>query len=320
MSLLRHITALLLTMLPLLTSAATRVTVEPLEKFLIYPEQSAPAQVMSLNDTDLSAQISAQISAIDVRAGDRVKKGETLVRLDCRDARLAHESALARLSLAEKNARRARALKQSSSIAEQSYNAALTEEIQARVNEKQTALQVRRCQVRAPFDGIIVERLAAVGELASPGTPLLRLLDSSEVEVSARVPADALATLQRLDGLTFRFDGHDYPVERHAVLPRIDPTSGNRELRLRFTADAALPGSNGRLRWRLETPHISPALLSQRNGQTGIFVARDGRAAFVPLPQAIIGRPVPTTLPPETPVIVDGRFGLHDGDAIEVAN
>lgn len=311
---------LLLTALPLLGAAAPRVTVEPLARFLIHPQQSAPAQVVSLNDAEIGALISARIEAVEVRSGDRVTRGDTLVRLDCRDFRLAHETAVARLSLAEKNARRARSLKQSSSIAEQNYNNALTEETQARIEEKRTALQVRRCRVRAPFDGVVVERLAAVGELARPGVPLIRLLDTEAVEASARVPADALATIERLDDLLFHFDGRDYPVTLRAALPRIDPASGNREIRLRFSDARPLPGSQGRLRWRLATPHVAPALLSQRDGRTGLFIVRDGRAVFLPLEGAVIGHPAATTLPPQTPVIVDGRFGLRDGDTIEVAD
>ena len=299
-------------------SAATRVTVEPLGHFLVYPEDSAPARVVSLNDARVGALISAQIRSIPVRVGDRVEKGDTLVQLDCRDARLAHESAVAQLALAEKNARRARSLKQSSSIAEQNYNQALTSEVEARVREKQTALQVQRCRVTAPFSGIVTARLAAEGELAAPGTPLLSLIDTEAVEASASVPEKKLAAVTTLQQLTFRFDGRDYPVKLRAIVPRIDPASASREVRLNFTATRPLPGSSGRLRWRTETPHLAPSLLSQRDGKTGIFIARDGRAVFHPLPRAVIGHPAPIDLPADTPVIVDGRFGLRDGDAIEV--
>ncbi len=299
-------------------SAATRVSVEALEHFLVYPEDSAPARVVSLNDAKISAQLSAQIRSIPPRVGDRVAKGDMLVQLDCRDALLAHESAVAQQSLAEKNARRARSLKKSSSIAEQNYNQALTDEEQARIRERQTALQVRRCRVTAPFSGIVTARLAAEGELAAPGTPLLTLLDSGAVEASASVPERKLTAVSTSQRLFFRFDGRDYPVQLRAILPRIDPASASRELRLAFSGARPLPGSSGRLRWRAQTPHLAPSLLSQRDGRIGIFIARDGKAVFHPLPRAVIGHPAPIDLPADTPVIIDGRFGLRDGDAIEV--
>ena len=49
---------------------------------------------------------------------------------------------------------------------------------QAQVAWKQANLQVRRCTVLAPFTGVITKRLASEGELATPGTPLLQLLDT----------------------------------------------------------------------------------------------------------------------------------------------
>ena len=318
MTALPRITALAIAFCATAASAATRVTVEPLGHFLVFPEDSAPARAVSLNDAKIGAQISAQIRSIPVRVGDRVEKGDTLVQLDCRDARLAHESAVAQLALAEKNARRARSLKKSSSIAEQNYNQALTNEAQARVREKQTALQVQRCQVTAPFSGIVTARLAAEGELAAPGAPLLSVIDTEAVEASASVPEKKLTAVSTLQHLTFRFDGRDYPVELRAIAPRIDPASASREVRLNFTETRPLPGSSGRLRWRTETPHLTPSLLSQRDGGIGIFIARDGKAVFHPLPRAVIGHPAPIDLPADTPVIVDGRFGLRDGDAIEV--
>ncbi len=311
--------ALLLACLSSTASAATRVTVAPLKDFLVFPEQSAPARVISLNDARISALISAQIEEITVKAGDAVAKGDTLARLDCRDARLALQAATARLSLAKKNAKRARALQQSSSIAEQTYNQTITEEIQARVNEKQTALQVQRCRITAPFNGVIVRRLAAVGELAAPGTPLLNMLDTDAVEVSAQIPNQDIATVSAAKNLLFRFDDKHFPVTMREALPQLNPGSQNREIRLIFNNDKALPGSSGRLQWRLTTPHIPPDLLSQRDGQTGIFIARDHKAVFHPLQNALIGHPAATTLPADTMIIVNGRFGLKHGDPIEIS-
>lgn len=299
-------------------SAATRVTVAPLKDFLIFPEQSAAARVISLNEAKISALISGQIQTISVRAGESVTKGETLIQLDCRDARLAHQAATARLSLAQKDAKRARALKKSNNIAEQIFNQALTEEIQADINEKQTALQVQRCEVTAPFNGVVLRRLSAVGERAAPGTPLLDLLDTDAVELSASVPQPLLTSVTRARTLQFRVNGNDYPTTLRKVLPQLEPTSQDQEIRLTFTGAKALPGSSGRLHWTLATPHIVPKLLSQRDDKTGIFLARDGKAVFQPLKNALIGHPAATTLPPDTRVIVDGRFSLKPGDAIEI--
>ena len=50
-------------------------------------------------------------------------------------------------------------------------------------------LAVARTVIRAPYAGVVRERLAAVGDVAAPGTPLLSLAASADAEVHARVPA-----------------------------------------------------------------------------------------------------------------------------------
>ena len=78
--------------------AAMPITTRPLAEVLIYPERSAPATVESLNDADLSAEITARIERILVRVGDEVAAGDALVELDCRDyrSRLAAQQAALR--------------------------------------------------------------------------------------------------------------------------------------------------------------------------------------------------------------------------------
>jgi hypothetical protein len=50
------------------------------------------------------------------------------------------------------------------------------------------------------------------------------------------------------------------------------------------------------------------------------MVSNDSHARFLPVPGALEGRPVPVDLPSSTMIIVDGRFGVQDGDALVVTN
>ena len=63
------------------------ITVKPLNSLLLATEHSAPAHIISLNQSQLSAQLSAEVKKIKVDIGDNVKKGSVLVELDCRDYR-----------------------------------------------------------------------------------------------------------------------------------------------------------------------------------------------------------------------------------------
>ena len=68
---------------------------------------------------------------------------------------------------------------------------------EAHVEVDATKLQLQYCQLIAPFDGVVVELLARVGMKADVGTPVARIIDTSEVLVQARVPGNRLGELAK---------------------------------------------------------------------------------------------------------------------------
>lgn len=69
---------LLLLVLPAVQALAQEpipVSLRPLSEVIVYPEQSAPATVRSLNESRLSAEINARIEAIEVKVGEAVRRG-----------------------------------------------------------------------------------------------------------------------------------------------------------------------------------------------------------------------------------------------------
>lgn len=294
------------------------VTIEPLSTLTVYPEQSAPAMVISLNHSQISAQLAARIERVYVRVGDQVKKGARLIRLDCRDQKLALESANTRRQLAKKELDRAVILRKTSNIAEQNYNQAETEMNQARIARQQQQVFVGRCNLTSPFQGVVTARMASLGALAAPGTPLIELLDTEHLEVSAQVARDDLVTLRAARQLQLRIGDTLYPLSLRAITPVINAQAQNQEVRLEFKQKNSLPGASGRLVWTSRHPHIAASLLSQREQQIGIFIAEGDQAKFLPLPNAKIGHPAVVDFPGKTMVILEGRFTLNDGDTIRI--
>lgn len=311
--------------------APVPVTTRPAAELLFHPEHSAPAEVVPLNDARLSAEINARIVEIPVRVGDRVAAGELLVRLDCRDyvsrveAQQATLRALeSRLRLARTQLKRGRDLKKRSNISTEEVDARETEvqaleaELAAREEaEEQARLKIERCGIEAPFTAVVSERLASVGALAVPGTPLVHLVQLDDVEVSARVrPLEADAGA-RAQSVHFSYLGRRYPLQLLRVLPVVDPRTRTVEVRLGFTGAAAPPGASGRIRWRSASAHLPADLLVRRGDRLGVFLVNDDRAHFHPLPEALAGRPARSNLPEGARIIVQGRHGLQDGMAVQ---
>ena len=310
----------------------TRVKAGQLADLAIYPRQSAPATVISLNSARLSAQIKARIDEIAVRTGDVAEAGQVLARLDCADYRLAARQAearvaslKARLELAERRLARARKLVERQTVSEELVDereadlAVLRGDRGGALAQLEKAkLDVSRCAIRSPYRAVVIARVGAVGEFADVGANLLEVLDLERLEVSAQVPARDIEQVKTLPDLRFEDSTGQRAVKLRVVLPTVNTQTRNREARLLFVAAPALPGAAGKLVWRDHRPHVPAKLLARREAGFGVFLYDNGKARFHLIPGAQQGRPTPVALPPDARLVTEGHYGLQDGQAIAI--
>jgi RND family efflux transporter MFP subunit len=315
---------------PVMAEPPLAVKSRPLSELVHYPQREAQAQVVSLNLSRLSAQINARIDSILVEPGQRIARGAVIARLDCRDyqiaaerAQAALESAQARHKLAQLQLQRSTELAAQNFISGDALDAKKTEmevisaEVKLNLAERATARRdVEKCTLRSPFPAIVDARLAQVGELASPGTPLVQLWDSSKLQLSVQVPQALSGSLTAAKSPVFVSQGREYPVKLLRISPALNPASRMREARFDLGNTKPAPGSHGVLRWRDDRPHLAAEYLLNRGGRLGVFVLEGQKARFVPLAEAQEGRPAPVALPPATRLITDGRFALQDGTTV----
>lgn len=308
------------------------VRVQPLGEFLKQPEFSVPASVEPLNAPSLAAEISARIESIPVHVGDRVRTGDLLVELDCRyhQSRLqAHRAHQKRISAQRKFAstqlKRARALNEKQTISDELLDQRSTELQAAQAefeNQQQLIIQaeidVERCRITAPFDAIVTGRPGHVGGLATPGTPLLTIVQLSDPEVSAEVSSTEAASLELADSLLFEYDRTHHALTLQHLLPVVDERTRTREARLIFADETAPIGAAGRLVWLGRADELPADYLVRRDGRLGVFIAEGDSAQFYPLPDAREGQPVRLDIPPDKLLVTDGRQRLQDGDVIEI--
>lgn len=308
------------------------VRVQPLGELLRQPAFSAPASVKPLNAPSLAAEINGRVEVIPVRVGDRVKTGDLLIELDCRYHRsrlLAAKAELqqieAQLKFARTQLRRAEELKDKRSISDEVLDQRRTELLGAQADRvhrqeqiRQVAIDVERCTITAPFDAVVTERLAQVGGLASPGTPLLNLIQLKDLEVSAELRGFEAVSLQQAASLHFSYAGTDYAVRLRRLLPVINGRTRTQEVRLTFEQESAPAGAAGRLVWQGLADEMPADYLVRRNGSLGVFLAEGDSARFHALPDAREGQPVRLTFAADERLVTDGRQRLQDGDAIEI--
>lgn len=313
-----------------LAQTAKPVSVSPLSAVASYPQRSAPATVISLNQPQISAEISARLQSFPALVGDRVSQGDILARLDCRELEHSLDSAKAqvanteaRLTLAKSRLNRAQTLNANQLLSQDDLDSSRTElsaleaNLQSAQAQQATAqLGVDRCSIRAPFDALVLERHAQTGQWLSPGTPVVALQDLSRIEISAQIFTSDAELIDDNTLFEIETNGQRTAVALRTLVDSIDPTTRNREARFVFTQNPTLVGAAGKVFWRDPRPHLPPELLIERDGQLGAFIVREGKAEFFPIAGAQPGRSNPVSLDPDTTVVTDGFLGLVDGDSI----
>ncbi|HWA39329.1 MAG TPA: efflux RND transporter periplasmic adaptor subunit [Burkholderiales bacterium] len=234
-------------------SVAEVATVELREVTDFY---AADAVIEAVRAATVSAQIAGNVTRFYVDAGERVKRGDLLVRIDARDtdaqvAAGAARVAQAEAQLAQAKLGHARTVK----LVEQKFvSQAAFDKAEADLKSAQADLEVARAgasqastarsfaEVRSPIDGVVTRRLAELGELASPGKPLLEVHDPAALRAVAAVPQ---FILPRIAGAR----------EAEIVLPLLGVT-------LRAKSVTVLPAADARLlstQVRAELPAALPA-------------------------------------------------------------
>ncbi|MBW8370112.1 MAG: efflux RND transporter periplasmic adaptor subunit [Thiobacillus sp.] len=315
---------------PAMAAPPVPIKSRPLSELAIHPQREASAQAVSLNLAKLSAELAARIDRIPVEPGQRIAKGAVVARLDCTDTRIAAQRAQAALESSQARLKLARLqLQRSAELAAKNFisgDALDTKKTEAAVVAAEVRLDtaaraaaqrdVGKCTLRSPFPAIVEARLAQVGELASPGTPIVQLWDTSRLQLSAQLQADDADRLAQVRPV-FISQGHEYAVKLLRISPAMNLASRTREARFSFPQSAPAPGSNGVLRWRDPRAFVPADYLIRRNNTLGVFVVSQGRARFVPLPDAQEGRPASAAaLSADVVLVTDGRYALQDGMAV----
>ena len=261
---------------------------------------STPGSVTSEERIEVSSRATGYIQRIGANEGDVISAGDILVEIDPTDVEGAIRRAEAALSSAQTSLQNAEAdharlarLQQSGAVSTEALRQATVARDLARAGlaeaqaVRDTALAGRKyTTLLSPIDGIVVARRKQVGDLASPGIPILtiesrkRLLFRTSVSESqvANVHVGAAARIE-IDALA----GIDIPGQILRVIPSGDPVTRRYDVELALPADLdAFPGMFGRAHFVIgsdmvvQVPNLA---LANRGGLTGVFVVGDDSVA-----------------------------------------
>ncbi|TIC84766.1 efflux RND transporter periplasmic adaptor subunit [Crenobacter intestini] len=215
---------------------------------------SYPGEVRARHETRLAFRVPGKVVERLVSAGERVKKGQVLARLDATDYALdagakAAQLGAARAQLAQQEAdlRRARELLAQSFISQAQYDrqaAALdTARAQAKSAQAQASFagnQQDYAVLRADADGVVSEISAEPGLVVAAGTPVARLAADGTREVAIQLPEDAIAGLRAAKALSVvLWSGNArYPATLREIAGDADPATRTYAARVSVDAPA----------------------------------------------------------------------------------
>ncbi|MFN3416538.1 MAG: efflux RND transporter periplasmic adaptor subunit [Caldimonas sp.] len=255
----------------------------------------------------VAAQVPGNVVQLAVRAGDVVKAGQVLARIDPREAQASVArgdagvaQARAALSQARADVERQRELKKQGFISQAALDAAearfLAAEAglaEAAAGRGQAALARSFTTVVAPYDGLVLATHVEAGDLATPGRPVVTVYAPQPMRAVVYVPASRRAALGEGARAQVRLpSGRWVQPAKVTVLPGADPVSQTLEVRLDLAAadvGQAVPGQAVRVRLSLpgesgpgseaagQRLTVPASALLRRGELTAVYVAREGR-------------------------------------------
>lgn len=181
----------------------------------------------------LSSEEGGIITYLAKDKGDKVRKGEVLIRLKKDTDQKAYEQALAQYNLAKENFDRVEKLYNENVATEQQYtNSKLQLEIAVKAVELYRT-RLNKGYIVSPINGVVDAKFLQKGEMSSPGAPILSIVDISRVKINAGIPEKYVGQFTKGQNALITFevlpDEKFYGIVSY-IAPTIDPQSRTFEI------------------------------------------------------------------------------------------
>lgn len=274
------------------------------------------AIVEAVNQVTVAAQVSGRLIEVHVDAGQTVRQGDLLMKIDAREASAAASGATALYINAKASYERLANLRRQGFVSQAALDKAKADVDAAAATRGQATVGLGHATLRAPISGIVAERLSELGEMAAPGKPLLSIYDPHSLRVTANVPQHRLAQMRKVRQARVEFPGLGKWVEATSinVLPTADPATHVSPVRVGLPEIGRdiVPGMHARVLFVLDVARklTVPQAAVVRRGEVAAVYVRQADSTLT-LRQLRLGEVVGAS---EVEVLA----GLHAGERIVV--
>jgi membrane fusion protein (multidrug efflux system) len=278
----------------------------------------------------IAPEVAGRIAEVNFSEGRPVKKDDVLVRLDMSLANAEVADAQARLTLAEANNDRARALSKTGAVTGKSRDEATANYETAQAALELAKTRLSKLELRAPFDGIAGLRGVSAGAFVNVGTPIANVEKVDVLKVDFKIPEVHLAdvkTGQRIEISVDAYPDRRFEGEIYAINPAVDVNGRALQLRARLAnPDQVLrPGLFARILVKGSTQRdvvlIPESAVLPRGQETFVFVVDGAKAVERRVKLGVRSNAeveVVEGLTPPATVVTAGQQKLRDGTAIDI--
>lgn len=232
----------------------------------------------------ISSRISGNIIELLVTPGSRVHQGEKLVQINAQEISAKLMQAKAQLDQAKRNLQREKKLLAQKATTPEAVKALEDAEKIARANHQGASTMLGYTTISAPFNGLITRKLVDVGDLATPGRPLLHMEEEEKLQILADVPETIVANIRL--GMKMRITVPTAGLILQGTVSEIAPVADsrsrtvplkldiekNKALRSGQFARVTLPGA------KVETILVPPEGIIPLGQMERVFIAVDNKA------------------------------------------
>lgn len=312
---------------PASASAAVRVRTARVETHGHTATEEVVGTVRARLRATVEAKVAGRIESLDVVPGQPVRQGQRLAVLDARETQARLDSARAVLEQAGRDLDRVARLVKDGAATPSELEAVQSRQRVAAATVAEIETLLGHARVVAPFDGVITRKSADLGDLATPGRPLVEIEDPTRLRFEADVPESLVDEVTAGARMPVRIASRPEPLEGIVaeIAPVSDPLSRTHPVKLDLPPAPGLrAGQFGRVAvptGQASVPHVPAGAVFRRGQMECAIAVADGRAH---LRLVRTGKPlgadveIVSGLEPGEQVVVDAPSRLRDGQAVEV--
>lgn len=260
------------------------IAVKPHAVDLTFPSE---AVVEAIQQATVGAQVPGRVLEVKADAGQVVKKGDVLMRIDAREAAEAARAAEAQYANARVHYERTKSLVAQKFMSAAALDKAKADFDAAAANRAAIGASQSHATILAPITGIVARRHAELGDMAMPGTPLFTIYQPGGLRVTASIPQYRLKDMRAVKTARVEFPESGQWVDATAVqvLPTADAATHVSQVRVTLpTVPEATPGMFARVHFvtgQAEKLTVPASAVLRRGEVAAVYVqAADGRLSL----------------------------------------